>query len=287
MRKLIVNADDLGADGARNRGILEAVEGGRVTSVSVLMNGRASRTVLRRISFLRQRHVSVGIHLNLSEGKPLSTGLSALVGKDGLFLGKWFAHEVFRREGDPELEQEIKREAEAQIGMLAATGVPITHLDGHQHVHIFPAVIPPLIEAARKFRIPWVRIPYEPYPESTMRDTGSTVLEEAQLFSGLAEAARPYYTDAGMGSPDHFRGLHLKGRLSVDEMNRLLDSLPVGLTELMVHPGRVPRRLMPGPFSGFSTADREKEFAVLMNPVFPVSLSRNNVILTPFEEVSR
>ncbi len=39
MKSLIINADDLGADEARNRGIFEAIEAGRVTSVSILVNG--------------------------------------------------------------------------------------------------------------------------------------------------------------------------------------------------------------------------------------------------------
>ena len=39
MKSLIINADDLGADEPRNRGIFEAIEAGRVTSVSILVNG--------------------------------------------------------------------------------------------------------------------------------------------------------------------------------------------------------------------------------------------------------
>lgn len=285
VRKLIVNADDLGADGARNRGILEAIEAGRVTSVSVLVNGGASHAILHSIKKLHQKHISVGIHLNLSEGRPLTGGLSNLVGKEGLFLGKWAAHEVLRREDDARLEWEIKAEAEAQIAMLAATGIRITHLDGHQHVHIFPAAVRPVIEIALKYRIPWVRIPHEPHPRDAATDRDATDMDEANLFSDLAKAARPYFVDAGMVSTDHFRGLRLKGRLSKDEIDRVLDGLPAGLAELMVHPGRAPRRLSAGPFSGFSTIDRERELETLLSPAFPDAIDRNNVILIPFQEV--
>jgi len=44
MKRLIVNADDLAADEARNAGIFEAIAQGRVTSVSLLPNGPAVRT---------------------------------------------------------------------------------------------------------------------------------------------------------------------------------------------------------------------------------------------------
>ena len=39
MKRLIVNADDLGADEARNRGIFEAIDAEVLTSVSLLVNG--------------------------------------------------------------------------------------------------------------------------------------------------------------------------------------------------------------------------------------------------------
>ena len=48
MKSLIINADDLGADEARNRGIFEAIEAGRVTSVSVLVNGDGFEDAMER-----------------------------------------------------------------------------------------------------------------------------------------------------------------------------------------------------------------------------------------------
>ena len=49
MKRLIVNADDLGADEARNRGIFEAIDAGVVTSVSLLANGPSFEDAARRI----------------------------------------------------------------------------------------------------------------------------------------------------------------------------------------------------------------------------------------------
>ena len=49
MRRLIINADDLGADEARNEGIFEAIEAGVVTSASLLPNGPALGHALERI----------------------------------------------------------------------------------------------------------------------------------------------------------------------------------------------------------------------------------------------
>jgi hypothetical protein len=88
MRQLIVNADDLGADEARNAGIFEAIRGGSVTSVSILANGPALEDALQEIRSLREKKISWGIHLNLSEGTPRLAGLRRLTGPEGCFLGK-------------------------------------------------------------------------------------------------------------------------------------------------------------------------------------------------------
>ena len=88
MKRLIINADDLGADEARNAGIFEGIQAGTVTSVSILPNGPALQDALNRIHSGSFRNVSWGVHLNLSEGKPVSTGISLLLGPDGMFQGK-------------------------------------------------------------------------------------------------------------------------------------------------------------------------------------------------------
>jgi len=87
MKQLIVNADDLGADEARNAGIFEAIEAGVVTSASILPNGPALEDALRRIRS-SCRPISLGVHINLSEGRPLSGPLPLLTGGDEHFLGK-------------------------------------------------------------------------------------------------------------------------------------------------------------------------------------------------------
>ena len=69
MKRLIVNADDLGADEGRNAGILEAVRAGVVKSVSLLANGPATAEACKAIHDGKYEEVSIGVHLNLSEGK--------------------------------------------------------------------------------------------------------------------------------------------------------------------------------------------------------------------------
>ena len=49
--------------------------------------------------------------------------------------------------------------------LIQDAGIQVDHLDGHQHVHILPAVVRAAAEAANAHGIPWVRIPEEPCPD--------------------------------------------------------------------------------------------------------------------------
>ena len=112
-------------------------------------------------------------------------------------------------------------------------------------------------------------------------------MEEARRFSEIARAARQHLKGTGISTTDHFRGLYLKGRLSSATLNDLLQTLPEGLTELMVHPGRAPLAPRSGPFSSFSTQEREQELETLLHGDFRLALSKAGVTLTPFPEDQR
>lgn len=278
MKRLVVNADDLGADPGRNRGIAEAAAAGVVTSVSVLANGPALEDAVARLRPLVAAGVSAGAHLNLSEGRPLAPGHRLLTGPDGDFRGKAGAQGLL---DCPEatLAEEILAEFEAQVGALAAAGLPLTHLDGHQHVHVFPAAVEAAAEMARRHRIPWVRVPDElppPGPDPSSVSAG---------FARRARDARGRLTGDGVRAPDHFRGLYLVGRLTSRVLAEVAAGLRPGLTEFMVHPGRCDPAGAGGPFGRFATADREAELDALLDLRFRRALVEAGVALTPFPGV--
>lgn len=281
MRRLIINADDLGADEARNEGIFEAIRAGIVTSASILANGPALDHALERIRSGGCERVSFGVHLNLSEGRPLAAGLSRLAGPEGNFLGKAGTHRLLSGEADAILEAHIARETALQIGKLLDTGIAVTHIDGHQHVHVFPAALRVVTETAKGFGIRKMRVPDETdLPGGD--DIDGDLLEEVRRFAFLGLEARKRLAAAGMASSDHFRGLSLKGRLDLERLVELAGTLPEGTTELMVHPGRVPSRY---PFSAFSSEDRERELEALLDARFRLALDKAGVILISFREL--
>jgi len=283
MKRLIVNADDLGADESRNAGIFEAIAAGVVTSASVLANGPAFEDALRRIRFSSRKEVSYGIHLNLSEGRSLIRNLRLLAGPDGYFPGKAQAHRLFEQRGNNNLKEQIYRETAAQIKALLNAGISVTHLDGHQHIQTFPAVIETAIQVAEVFRIPWIRLPDEP-PDRHIN--GSSLDTEALLYGRFASEARPYIEKSKVKTTDHFRGLYLKGRLTPLLLKKTLESLPDGITELMVHPGRAPSGKSRRTCSSFSTPDRENELMALVGEEFRNACIEYGISLIPFPEVN-
>lgn len=283
MKRLIIHADDLGADEARNAGIIEAIEAGSVTAASILVNGPAFQDCLQRIASMNGRQLSFGVHLNLTEGRPLSPGLETITGADGCFCGKQEGHRRLMNRDDDALQKEIRREFAAQIQALRDAGVRIDHLDGHQHVHVFPAAIDATVRTAKESGIPWMRIPEEPLPTGSMDCNNPLLNDEAERFSRLAAAVRIRFHGSTVKTTDHFRGLYLKERLSLESLERTLQTLPLGLTELMVHPGRAHGGPV-GPFSAFSNREREKELTVLTSGSFHRMLEKYHILLTPFPE---
>jgi hypothetical protein len=85
-------------------------------------------------------------------------------------------------------------------------------------------------------------------------------------------------------SPDYFRGLYFKGKINAPLLQEFAGTVPEGLTELMVHPGRAYKGRSPGPFSDFSTVEREQELEALMDENFRAGLSKHRIDLTPFPE---
>jgi chitin disaccharide deacetylase len=250
VKNLIVNADDLGWAEGVNRGIAEAHRNGIVTSASLLANGAAfaSAVELARTT----PALGVGVHLNLSDGKPVSPieKVSSIVTDQGVFAGG--AEALLLRVARRNLRlQEVEREWESQIQKVSDAGIHPTHLDGHKHIHMLPGLFEITVRLAKRHGIGAVRVSHE---ASTLRSALSsgethnsgTVMKQgvqARVLKLLARDARALAERAGIATTDYFCGIAQTGELTIEGMKHLLLNLPEGTTEVMCHPGYMDEEL--------------------------------------------
>jgi predicted glycoside hydrolase/deacetylase ChbG (UPF0249 family) len=138
--RLIVNADDFGISEAVNRGIVEAHERGIVTSTSIMATGAKFEHAVE-LARLRPS-LAVGVHLVLTEHRPLigASAAASLVRSDGSFEPHLRQLLKRRLRGRVSIA-EVRRELDEQIRRVRAAGIAISHLDGHQHVHVLPGIM--------------------------------------------------------------------------------------------------------------------------------------------------
>ena len=201
-RRLIVNADDFGLTPGVSAGILSAHRHGIVTSTTLLATAAIDA---EQLAELRDSGLGVGIHVNLTLGRPLSGGRS-LVDGDGRFV-RDASHAAARAD-----LRDVEREVNAQVEKFAyLMRREPTHLDTHHHVGLLAPVAEVVVDTARRLGV-------------AVRSQNST--------------ARARAVSAGLRTPDHFFGESGPGAYwSLARTLAHLRTLPAGISEFMAHPG--------------------------------------------------
>ena len=234
MINLIVHADDLGISKKVNEGILQAHTNGILTSASIIANGAAFEhavEICRSVPTL-----DVGVHLTLVEEQALLTSdvIATLVNSDRKFHrnAKEFAKKYFM--GKIRLT-EVKQELEAQVRKVLSSGIKVSHLDSHQHLHMLPRIHEITAKIAKQFEIPAIRF--------TREKIRLSMLKEMRLFSRLfllsvLNRMPRLPEDLEVKQTDHFAGFLFSGILNKRNLMKVLANLPYdGTCELMCHPG--------------------------------------------------
>lgn len=152
--KLTFNADDLGMSEQSDQGILAAARENLIESASVsVVNGLD----LEKIGFFRKQQgfesLSLGLHVNLSEGLPISS--RNVFGQENLGMGFRSSVELLVREEDI-VSEALCEEMCAQIDrFIFLFGVGPRHLDCHQHfAYLSPKAFNALADVSKHFGIP-------------------------------------------------------------------------------------------------------------------------------------
>lgn len=216
---VIINADDFAMNRLETDAACEGMAAGRITSATVMANGRALRYSLPYIR--RFESCSFGVHLNITSGHPLIGGADArlLVDRDGRM-----SRDVFGQMR-PTLAtlRAVYAEWCAQVEHLFSLGIAASHLDSHHHVHTTPFLFPVLKAVQMRFGIRRVRITQNIYGSS--HPCTPLMQNKKRIYNFALRTIYQSRTTAGFTDLVTFCEACRQGKVK----HRLV--------ELMVHPG--------------------------------------------------
>ncbi len=137
---------------------------------------------------------------------------------------------------------EIEAETSAQIRKLQSAGIIVSHLDTHKHTHLFPAVLRPLLRAARACGVRAVRNPFGPRQplisgQLLARPTLWTRYIEVGILRALAGKFREAAAREGLVTPNGTLGIVVTGALDEKLFRGIAAIIPEGTWEFVCHPG--------------------------------------------------
>ena len=227
-RLLIVNADDYGLTEQVSRGILRGHRDGIITSTSVLALAPGFATSGKWL--LEEERIGVGVHLaTVGEDPPLLSAreVPTLVDRNGRLPTSWRVFLARATAGRIDAA-DLAREFRTQLEAVRDLGLDVTHLDSHQHLHLWPLVREVVLDLAVEAGVAAIRV-----PRSTTAFPGAGV----NLLAGeLARRA----TARGLRFPGQAAGVDEAGTMTAEHIERALDRLSASgasAVELSAHPG--------------------------------------------------
>jgi hopanoid biosynthesis associated protein HpnK len=238
--RLIINADDFGLTPGVNRAIAELHQAQVLTSTTLMATGPAFEDAVAVAH--ANPTLGVGCHIVLTDGVPVSPpeSIPTLIGPDRkTFRPKLidFVQSLLRGKIR---EDEIEREASAQIQKLQLAGIEVTHLDTHKHTHLFPAVSRTLLRLAEQHGVHAIRHPFEQSWSLALNHGNRIRRLQVKLLRSLKTQfeRRPQIRDAHIFTTDGTIGISATGNLYRQTLHEILHSMPAeGTFELVCHPG--------------------------------------------------
>jgi predicted glycoside hydrolase/deacetylase ChbG (UPF0249 family) len=239
---IIINADDLAMCASVTRGIMEAWRARAISDATVFANSDTLDYVLYAAG---EAELPVGVHLNLTYGRPISDAeeVPALVDEQGCFMRR----QQWKR---PLPTGQVRRELRRQVERVLDSGIRPTHLDSHHHVHIYPEILAEVLALAREFNLPMRALNDEMYTTCQRQN---------------------------IPCPEHFSMSFYGEQADVDTLIRLVSNCPGGVLEIMTHPGNY----TPGMPSTYQQ-ERQNELRALLDPRWRAWLQEHHIRVLGF-----
>jgi hopanoid biosynthesis associated protein HpnK len=278
-------ADDFGLSPALNNAVALAHHLGLLRNASLMPGAPAFAQAValsRRLPGL-----CLGVHLTLIQGRAIlpPRDIPRLVDREGRFPVDP-VRTGWRYYFETDLIPEIRRELRAQIEAVLRAGVTVWFLNGHLNLHLHPRLAPLVVDLAKEFGIPALRLAKEDW-RATLALAPDGPLPKAALgliFAALSRRARRLAESSGLLVNDHLFGLTHHGRVTEDYLVGLVSRLKPGLTEIYSHPALALDPALAEAAAGYR---RQPEFHALISPRLQEALQKKAIEVTDFRGAAR
>ena len=238
---LIVNADDFGLSEEVNEAIIRAHKEGVLTSASLMVTGAAFESAVRLAR--ENPALAVGIHLVTVSGRSVLSRreIPSLVDEEGNFSNdptaaglKYFFL--------PQARRELRKEVAAQFDKFHSTGLGLSHIDGHLHLHVHPVIFNAALQLGIRYGARRMRVPEEERRLALRFDRGNVMRKTIHtfLFGGLSRYMKRKLNSNGFRVPDRVYGNLQSGKMSEQYFLYALDNLRAAASEIYFHPALYP-----------------------------------------------
>ncbi|MBW4645185.1 MAG: hopanoid biosynthesis-associated protein HpnK [Goleter apudmare HA4340-LM2] len=236
-RFAIINGDDFGFSSEVNQAIIRAYEQGVLTSASLMVTGDAAEEAIA----LARSHpdLAVGLHLVLVCGKSALPPFQIpnLVDSLGNFSNNPLQAGLLYQFHLAAYE-ELRREIRAQLKKFRNLDLPLSHVDGHLHLHTHPVVLRILVELAREFDIKVIRLPSEELEIFWKLDRSNLLnkLVWTGVFGGLRHYGEGLLRANGISFAERVYGLLQTGSITEEYLLGLIPQIQADVVEIYAHP---------------------------------------------------
>ncbi len=261
IKQVIINADDFGRTTAINSAVIQAHRQGVLTSTSLMVTGDACQEAVELARATPT--LAVGLHLVVCNGRAAlpHKEIPHLVDGSGRFSDNPLRSGLlygFSRTARAELGRELT----AQFERFAATGLSLSHVDGHMHLHVHPMVFNLLLPLVEDYGAHGLRLPRDELTQALRYNNQQAVTKIAWAVAlGLVSRwclrhinGRRWrdhrLTDQHLSVPQQVYGVMQTGQMRQDYVVKVLRHLRSPSAEIYFHPSTVLHRDALGPNPG-------------------------------------
>jgi len=235
--QLIVNADDFGISEEVNESVVRAFKYGVLTSCSLMVTGPAFDQAVKLAK--DNPKLSVGIHVVSVMGKSVlsKSEIPTLVDEEKNFSNspvvaglKYYFSKRARFE--------LRKELAAQFEKFKSTGLPLSHIDGHLHMHVHPVIFDAALELGEAYGAKRMRVPLEERHLALSFDGNRAFKKTVHtlLFRGLAWYMKKKLRGRGFTFAERVYGNLQSDRVNEQYLLYILENLRVEINEFYCHP---------------------------------------------------